>query len=320
MVRKFCLLKSATKHMLPVSSNLKKMNSTLYKYRGNSEFTDKIFLEQNIWLSNAEGLNDPFECSIQEIAKEYIEKQVKEMMEAHIMGFVQASKMSPEPSKSAVLKKVRKAITLAQKHKIVQDAYLKYAGTRITNPIDTFKNFDKQLQKAGIFSLTEDPLNELMWAHYGENSKGIAIGFSVAENSLLADKDKCLKVEYSDELPKFDSNGFILETSFYSNGTNKQKIAFNDSTFKKAISTKSKSWRYEKEWRYVEAESGAYPLPSEITEINFGLRTDENIQNKYFSLVKNLPNFKEIEFYKIQKIPDSNKLERFEIKAAANKV
>ena len=84
-------------------------------------------------------------------------------------------------------------------------------------------NFDKQLQKAGIFSLTENPLNELMWAHYGENSKGIAIGFSTVENSLLTNKDKCLKVDYSDELPKFDSDGFILETNFYSNGKNKQQ-------------------------------------------------------------------------------------------------
>ena len=292
------------------------MNSTLYKYRGNSEFTDKIFLEQNIWLSNAEGLNDPFECSIQEIAKEYIEKQVKEMKEAHIMGFVHSSKMSPDPSKSAVLKKIRKATTLTQKHRIVRDAYLKHAGTRITNPIDTFKNFDKQLQKAGIFSLTENPLNELMWAHYGENSKGIAIGFSVTKNSLLAHKDKCLKVEYSDELPKFESNGFIIETSMYANGANKQKIAFHDSTFKKAISTKSKSWTHEKEWRYVESDSGAYPLPSQITEIIFGLRTDEKIQSKYFSLVRNLPNFKKIKFYKVQKISNSNKLERIEIKGS----
>ena len=292
------------------------MNSTLYKYRGNSEFTDKIFKEQNIWLSNAEGLNDPFECSIQEIAREYIDKQVKEMKEAHIMGFVHASKMSPDPSKSAVLKKVKKAKTLTQKHRIVRDAYLKYAGTRITNPIDTFKKFDKQLQKAGIFSLSENPLNELMWAHYGENSKGIAIGFSVVKNSLLADKDKCLKVEYSDELPKFDSNGFILETSMYANGTNKQKIAFHDSTLKKAISTKSKSWSYEKEWRYVEADSGAYPLPSQITEIIFGLRTDDKIQSKYFSLIKHLPNYKDIKFYKIQKISNSNKLERIEIKGS----
>lgn len=244
--------------------------------------------------------------------------QVKKLQETHIMGFIQSAKLAPDPSKKAVLKKVKKANTIAEKHKIVRDAYLKYVGKRITNPIDTFKGFDKQLQNAGIFSLSEDPLNELMWAHYGDNSKGIAIGFSINEDNLLGDKNKCLKVNYSDELPKFDSDGFILETSFYGNGTNKQKIAFHDKTLQKAISTKSKSWDYEKEWRYVEEDAGAYPLPSEITEIIFGLRTDEKTQSKYFSLVKNLPNFKDIKFYKVQKTPNSNKLERTETKAAAN--
>lgn len=231
------------------------------------------------------------------------------------MGFIQSAKLAPDPSKKAVLKKVKKATTIAEKHKIVRDAYLKYAGKRITSPIDTFKGFDKQLQNAGIFSLSEDPLNELMWAHYGENSKGIAIGFSVNENNLLGDKNKCLKVNYSDELPKFDSDGFILETSFYANGTNKQKIAFHDKTLKTAISTKSKSWDYEKEWRYVEEESGAYPLPGEICEIVFGLRTTEETIKKYQLLAKELPNFSSIKFYKIHKVTNSNRLE---LKEAAN--
>ena len=62
----------------------------------------------------------------------------------------------------------------------------------------------------------------------------------------------------------------------------------------------------------------SYPLPSKISEIIFGLRTDDKIQAKYFSLAKNLPNFKEIKFYKIQKIFNTNKLEQIEIKAAAN--
>lgn len=296
------------------------MRKTLYKYRENSEFTDKIFLEQKVWLSNAEGLNDPFECTIQEIAHEYIEKQVKILMEAHIMGFIQSAKMAPDSSKSAVLKKVKKASTLPEKHRIVRDAYKKYVGRRITNPIDTFKNFDKQLQKAGIFSMTEDPLNELMWAHYGENSNGIAVGFTITENSLLTNRDKCLKVNYSDELPKFDSEGFLLETSFYANGSNKQQIAFSDSTLQKAISTKSKSWSYEKEWRYVEPNSGAYSLPGEISEIIFGLRTNEKTIDKYFSLTTSLPNHKTIKFYKVQKMVNSNKLELTEIKAAANRV
>ena len=100
------------------------MSNTLYKYRGNSEFTDKIFLEQKGWLSNAEGFNDPFECTIQEIAHDYIEQQVNILMETHILGFIQSAKIAPGPTKSTVLKKVKKAPTLSEKHKIVMANFL----------------------------------------------------------------------------------------------------------------------------------------------------------------------------------------------------
>ncbi|MCG2793423.1 MAG: DUF2971 domain-containing protein [Weeksellaceae bacterium] len=280
----------------------------LYKYRGNSEYTDKIFTEQKVWLSNAKGLNDPFECTIQEIAEEYINEQVKVMKEMHLMGFIQSIKLSHDPSKTVVLKKIKKALDLDEKHTILQKAYLKHSKIKITNPIDTFKNFDKQLQNVGIFSLSEDPLNELMWAHYGENSYGIAIGFSESADKALGNCEKCLKVNYADELPKFDSNGFLVETKVYSNGRNSQKIALNDPTFIKAITTKSKSWEYEKEWRYIEENAGTYPLPGKISEIIFGLRIENEMISKYRKLVKTLPNSNEIKFFNVEKVKNSNKL------------
>lgn len=285
----------------------------LYKYRGNSENTDKIFTEQKVWLSNAKGLNDPFECTIQEIAEDYIKEQVKIGKEAHLIGFIHEAKLRPDPSKTAILKKIRKAVSLDDKHVILQKAYLKYAGIKITNPIDTFKNFDKQLQNVGIFSLSEDPINELMWAHYGEQHCGIAIGFSNTLKTVLNDKEKCLKVSYSDELPTFDSEGFLMETTVYSNGTNLQKIALNDPTFRKAITTKSKSWSYEKEWRYIEENAGSYPLPGKISEIIFGLRVESEMESKYRKLVKILPNFNDVKFFKVDKVKNSNKLELKEL-------
>jgi hypothetical protein len=285
----------------------------LYKYRGNSENTDKIFTEQKVWLSNAKGLNDPFECTIQEIAEEYIEEQVKSGKEAHLLGFIHQAKLRPDPSKTAILKKIRKAASLDDKHVILQKAYLKYAGVKITNPIDTFKNFDKQLQNVGIFSLSEDPINELMWAHYGEQHCGIAIGFSNTLQTVLNDKEKCLKVSYSDELPAFDSEGFLMETTVYSSGTNLQKIALNDPTFIKSITTKSKSWSYEKEWRYIEENTGSYPLPGKISEIIFGLRAESEMESKYRKLVKTLPNFNDVKFFKVDKVKNSNKLELKEL-------
>jgi hypothetical protein len=55
------------------------MGKIFYKYRSDSEYTEQIFTSGKVFLSTAEGLNDPFECSMQEIGKSWIEEKVREM-------------------------------------------------------------------------------------------------------------------------------------------------------------------------------------------------------------------------------------------------
>ena len=61
---------------------------TYYKYRADSEYTEQIFTSGKVYLSTAAGLNDPFECSLQEIGKDWIEEKVKEMQQAGLLGFL----------------------------------------------------------------------------------------------------------------------------------------------------------------------------------------------------------------------------------------
>jgi hypothetical protein len=60
----------------------------LYKYREDNEFTEQIFSKKKVWLSNAEMLNDPFECTITEIAGAWIKEQVNTMKSAQMAGFI----------------------------------------------------------------------------------------------------------------------------------------------------------------------------------------------------------------------------------------
>ena len=41
----------------------------LYKYRTDSERTEQIITKRQLWFAAPDSLNDPLECSIQEIAK-----------------------------------------------------------------------------------------------------------------------------------------------------------------------------------------------------------------------------------------------------------
>ena len=94
-----------------------------------------------------------------------------------------------------------------------------------------------------IVSFSETYDNELMWAHYADFSKGFCIGYDFSnldDNDLLS---VCtLPVEYN------DNQSFSFPKSEDVWGL----------TAMHALSTKSKAWAYEKEWRYfnIGSETG----------------------------------------------------------------
>jgi hypothetical protein len=280
---------------------------TLYKYRSDSEYTEKIFTDKRIWLSNAAGLNDPFECTITEIAKDWIEQEIKSLKTAHMEGFIHGAltsmknseffyDLNPKQTKEFLNK--FKLKDFDAKYRTVREFIQRKTGKEISNPETTYANLDKQLNEVGIFSLTELDTNELMWAHYADSSKGISIGFERSAGSKLTNDEHCLKVTYSNDRPDFTGQGIKLEVSFYLTGPNTQKISFSDETFRKAVSTKNTIWEYEKEWRYIEIQSGSYPFPGKLKEIIFGVKCPKSVRQKYIDLVKN--NFDtSVDFYEI---------------------
>lgn len=293
----------------------------LYKYREDNTYTENIFLKKEVWLSNAKGLNDPFECSIQEIAKDWIDERIKESKGGHISGFVHSALMAIKLKQEfygLTLKETKQYLKKFQ----ARDFEKKYTSSRefiyrktnrlTSNPANTYLNFDNQLNEVGIFSLSETPLNQLMWSHYGGNSKGIAIGFEPIEGSKLNDKTHCLKVNYSDELPQHNKSGFLTELDFMMVGENIQRISFNDPTLQLAISTKPTCWSYEKEWRYVEPRSGLYKFPGKLCEVIFGLNCNKETKRKYCKIITD--NFDEIiNFYEIIRVPNTNQIDKIRI-------
>jgi hypothetical protein len=291
------------------------MDKILYKYRADEVNTVKIFTNKKIWLSNAEGLNDPFECTIGEIASEWIEEQVKHMKYAQLMGFafglLQAAKTNSgfydlNPKQAKEYEKKFRSQTFDEKYSSMRAFIRRKNGFELSKPDEIFINFDKQLSEVGIFSLSETYDNELLWAYYADSSKGISIGFEVIEGNKLSNPDHCLKVNYSDVRPTFNGVGFKNEVSFYRD-KNVDKISFEDDTFKKAITTKKTTWQHEKEWRYIEEKAGSYNFPGKLVEIIFGLKCSEETRQKYRKLVKShIEN--EVRFFEM--IVDKNKLVR----------
>lgn len=306
------------------------MTRVLYKYRADSKFTESIFTTGEVFLSTAKGLNDPFECSLQEIAKSWINEQVSLMKQAAVAGFMlQAFRAHNSKSNFFGLSapELDKLVNDTNRHhKDINEAYAFYTkfilektGHAPSNCERFFANIDAQLNSVGIFSMSTNPDHPLMWAHYASDHTGICIGFERSEGTKLADVEHCLAVKYSDSLPEMEKDGLISTMAFSLDNsgrayTSSFKVAFTDKTFQAAITTKPTCWSYENEWRYVEPYDGLFEWPGPLSELTFGLRCPDERRKHYIELAEQyVPNG--VRLYEMRRIHGTNALERvpFEI-------
>ncbi len=297
---------------------------TLYKYRTDCINTEQIIEKKQVWLAAPDSLNDPFECSYK-IPLKHMEKHVESWCESQITAFAmtcaiyESKGITPFGFSQAELEKfwnsMKSPLLSKQGRYQLLLEFQKENGFRYYDQQDCFFKFKKLLQKVGIFSLSAEIDNQLLWAHYADESRGIAIGFDVTDHSMLSNPEHCFKVNYTDDIPQKTDIGFSTETHIGFNIddhtqelylTNKNRIAFYDLFFQKVVATKPTPWAYEKEWRYIETSSGLYPLPAPISEIVFGVRTSEQTINKYVNLATTYGN--DIKFYKMQKSKTKNLL------------
>ena len=68
------------------------MDQILYKYRTDSPYTEQLITSGEIFLATAHELNDPFECSLQDISKDWLHEKVETDMQAALSGFVMSAK------------------------------------------------------------------------------------------------------------------------------------------------------------------------------------------------------------------------------------
>src|SRR6266404_4526176 len=84
-------------------------------------------------------------------------------------------------------------------------------------------------KEVGIFCLTRDPDNQLMWVHYAEQQKGFVIGFHTQSALFKNDGRQLGKVRYNPTPPDFA-----------------------EMTPEQACFYKAQQWEYEEEWRCIQ--------------------------------------------------------------------
>lgn len=107
----------------------------------------------------------------------------------------------------------------------------------------------------GVLSLTRNPVNNLMWSHYGDEHRGVAFGFDVDEAGFC-DKEKNIipanhgEIIYTKTFPEHLRNN---DTHYFLNeicsSTNYSPLYFE--FFKFAYLYKGIDWAYEEEVRVI---------------------------------------------------------------------
>lgn len=298
----------------------------LYKYRSDSEFTENIFTNKQIWLATPDTLNDPFECSYN-IPLDLMQAHIETSCKAQISGFAFSCAMFaqkgrtpfgiPQNEIDEFWKSLKPVFSIKEDYRLFREFQKKH-GLSLSDQESTFDRLKKAVKEVGIFSLSSEIDNQLLWAHYADESRGIAIGFCVTSDSRLSSSEHCFKVEYSDDISEKRDIGFNQQVDFYLEHddnlpqkmrfSNTTKIPLSDPFFQRVISTKPTAWSYEREWRYVEETAGLFPLPAPICEVVFGLRVEQKTIEKYKKLA--IESNGNIQFFQMKKSSNKNILEK----------
>ena len=136
-------------------------------------------------------------------------------------------------------------------------------------------NVINRRNEIGIYSLSQTPLNELLWAHYSFNHKGFCIEY---QSEILTNENSFSKF-YSFPI-KYSKNPPQIELSDV-NSSDIHKI------LKKISGNKSISWKYEEEIRITTDKFGVHYYDFKaLKSIYFGLRISESHKSEIMRRLK----------------------------------
>lgn len=291
----------------------------LYKYRNwpteGNNWTKAILESKTIWASAPEDFNDPFDGKFDVFSTKFQADLEEVTATMQVMGFFlgymsESSKILPEEEKARLKKKYESFHSVYEAFNFVK-SYLKSRGfdsSKLSTGKEMIAKIKSQTSCYGIYCLAEEYNNILMWSHYGDQHKGIALGFNIDDKMLdQTTRPYCRKVEYTDEYPTLSPDDVMMKSdyTFGDRGLSKE-FSFDDSGLvaQKTLYTKAKCWEYEKEWRIIYDKYGSQPFPGELREIVFGCRVSEQTIREVKDVVRKHINGK-VKYHYLKMASDS---------------
>jgi hypothetical protein len=207
----------------------------LYKYYEFNERSISVMVKNVIYFAHAEQFNDPFDCRIR----------------LNYTGRDEDWKVFL----GRTLRECDPTLTTAQIESMI-DQKIREGQLRDEKNFEHWEEETRrhQLNKSRILSLSADPALILMWSHYAGAHQGCCLKFSTKQAFFK----RARRVHYPRSYPNVRFLDCVDDRAKF---------------VKTMLLTKSKLWKYEKEWRIIGDEPRLYKYdPVALTGIIFGFR------------------------------------------------
>jgi hypothetical protein len=277
----------------------------LYKYRSFSARTIELLLSDTVFYADPTSFNDPLDTKpslqadstipeLREILRRMVLLRVKEEME----GAAKTIKYrGPKTLEHIAKHSSRRA------HQLLDRAEYYANDPDFGLPVDEAhralltQHIRTELMGQygnGVFSLARRFSCPLMWSHYGDEHRGLCVGYSIPDGA----KSQLHRVDYG--------GSRLIATSRIAamlDGNEAARREINAAVFLR----KAKDWKYEKEWRHL-GPKGVAESPFELTDITFGIRCPDTVKHAVIRALADRD--VTIKFYEMHEVSNDFSLKR----------
>ena len=281
----------------------RKLPKRLYKYREFSNRTLDMIVSDQVYFADPSTFNDPLDTrpSLEaDVEIEELEKILRRFFERRINAEMTAAAKSIRYRGPRTMDHIERQ-SRRQADRFVKE--IKYHSTsasyepekqqrfllRHSIEEELFRQYDK-----GIVSLAERSTCPLMWSHYGDQHRGVCIGYSVPA-----------RVEEDVHKVKYRGSRLVQagKVAAMMDGSDSARRHIDEAV----LLRKAGSWNYEREWRLL-GPLGLENSPLEMEEIIFGMRCKGSTK---YAVMKALEGREHpVKFHEMREVPGTFRLKK----------
>jgi hypothetical protein len=265
----------------------------LYKYRSFSNLTLSMLVDDTVFFADPTTFNDPLDTKPTldtDIPNASLETILTQLVKERINAEMSAAATKIRTSGPKTHDHIARQSGIAAERLL---ADIRYNATNpdydINDPAQYLLGYYVQEEllrryDRGVFSLAKRAACPLMWSHYGDQHRGLCLGYSVPDDNA----HDVHEIEYG-------GSRFVQakDVDLMLSGDQEARQRVDEAV----LLRKARPWAYEREWRLL-GPRGEQNSPLELEEVVFGLRCSSAVR---FTIIQALARRERpVRFYEIR--------------------